>query len=669
LSSDPFGGTFGIVKEGPVKYKEDGFGGWIWKTKYAVLRQNQLDFQKSEQGKVSFTIQLIHVTSVTRFDEIPLCIEIVRAANPAAHPGISLRDQPQKTMYLQFRRDEELYEWQDGIYTRCPTISGVSNPTNFSHRVHVGFDPITGGFLGLPAEWEKLLTASALTKEDYQMNPQAVIEVLEFYSDITKRAEHPEEYSSLMPTPPAQPNQNMQLGHGGGGISIAPPRPTPPSSYQSQQQSRYMSNTPPRSQAGTPVQAARSVSGPDQYNPYANQQRPQEPSSQSKLTMGNDMRRMMEEEAQRIKEQQERQRARDEAEQSRREMEAYNAAIPKKSTLIANQELGGYGASSDPRYNPSRAAPAAPSDRSRQQPQVAVRQAPGQRQAPGAPSQGGIAAPRPPYAQNEPSSRDQSPSGQSNLRALAGQQPRQLSPGARQPAYGDRNQPSQNRGPSGAQSNGSAPASRLPAPVQVVKPLNVASKTANGTNGVSSAKSVPDGVKQAELALTAKPTAAETRQKEVRMSSMSESEVMAKLKKIVTKWDPADSYVKQKKIGQGASGSVYIAKVRSDASSPVAKTLWRKDGAEARVAIKTMDLRHQPRKELIVNEIIVMKESLHPNIVNYLDSFLIENDSELWVIMEYMNGGALTDVIENNPNISEDQIAAICNEVCHLFFV
>jgi len=108
---------------------------------------------------------------------------------------------------------------------------------------------------------------------------------------------------------------------------------------------------------------------------------------------------------------------------------------------------------------------------------------------------------------------------------------------------------------------------------------------------------------------------------------------------------------------------VYIAKVRSDASSPVAQKLWKRDATDARVAIKTMDLRHQPRKELIVNEIIVMRESVHPNIVNYLDSFLIEADNELWVIMEYMNGGPLTDVIDNNTVISEDQIAAICNEV------
>jgi serine/threonine-protein kinase CLA4 len=74
-----------------------------------------------------------------------------------------------------------------------------------------------------------------------------------------------------------------------------------------------------------------------------------------------------------------------------------------------------------------------------------------------------------------------------------------------------------------------------------------------------------------------------------------------------------------------------------------------------------MDLSHQPRKELIVNEILVMKESQHPNIVNYLDSFLVKSN-ELWVVMEYMEGGALTDVIDNNT-LEEDQIAAICFEV------
>ena len=89
----------------------------------------------------------------------------------------------------------------------------------------------------------------------------------------------------------------------------------------------------------------------------------------------------------------------------------------------------------------------------------------------------------------------------------------------------------------------------------------------------------------------------------------------------------------------------------------VAKTL----ATGKKVAIKQMDLAQQPRKELIVNEIIVMKESRHPNVVNFLEAFLIRSN-ELWVVMEYMEGGALTDVIENNK-MAEKQIAAICLEV------
>ena len=84
-------------------------------------------------------------------------------------------------------------------------------------------------------------------------------------------------------------------------------------------------------------------------------------------------------------------------------------------------------------------------------------------------------------------------------------------------------------------------------------------------------------------------------------------------------------------------------------------------GTGKKVAIKEMDLSNQPRKELIVNEILVMKESQHPNIVNFLEAYLVRSN-ELWVVMEYMEGGALTDVIENNT-MEEDQISCICSEV------
>ena len=48
------------------------------------------------------------------------------------------------------------------------------------------------------------------------------------------------------------------------------------------------------------------------------------------------------------------------------------------------------------------------------------------------------------------------------------------------------------------------------------------------------------------------------------------------------------------------------------------------------VAIKQMNLAQQPKKELIINEIIVMKEIKQANIVNFVDSYLV-GETELWV--------------------------------------
>lgn len=43
-----------------------------------------------------------------------------------------------------------------------------------------------------------------------------------------------------------------------------------------------------------------------------------------------------------------------------------------------------------------------------------------------------------------------------------------------------------------------------------------------------------------------------------------------------------------------------------------------------------MNLAEQPKKELIVNEILIMSKAQHKNIVNFIDSFLREGD--LWVL-------------------------------------
>ncbi|NXA62218.1 PAK3 kinase, partial [Mohoua ochrocephala] len=77
------------------------------------------------------------------------------------------------------------------------------------------------------------------------------------------------------------------------------------------------------------------------------------------------------------------------------------------------------------------------------------------------------------------------------------------------------------------------------------------------------------------------------------------------------------------------------------------------------VAVKQVSLGKQPQKELIVNELLVVRDNKHPNIVNYLDSYLVED--KLWIIMEYMDGGPLSSVIKE-VQMAEGEMAAICRE-------
>uniref|UniRef100_A0A8C5HPL2 non-specific serine/threonine protein kinase n=1 Tax=Gouania willdenowi TaxID=441366 RepID=A0A8C5HPL2_GOUWI len=137
-----------------------------------------------------------------------------------------------------------------------------------------------------------------------------------------------------------------------------------------------------------------------------------------------------------------------------------------------------------------------------------------------------------------------------------------------------------------------------------------------------------------------------------RKKKMSDEEILEKLHvlrspsagTIVSVGDPKKKYTRFEKIGQGASGTVYTA---IDVAT----------GQE--VAIKQMNLQQQPKKELIINEILVMRENKNPNIVNYLDSYLVGD--ELWVVMEYLAGGSLTDVVTETC-MDEAQIAAVCRE-------
>ncbi|KAG1746584.1 STE/STE20/PAKA protein kinase [Suillus paluster] len=136
------------------------------------------------------------------------------------------------------------------------------------------------------------------------------------------------------------------------------------------------------------------------------------------------------------------------------------------------------------------------------------------------------------------------------------------------------------------------------------------------------------------------------RRREKKGGGDKEDDIIKRLQQICTDADPTKLYRNLIKIGQGASGGVYTA---------------YQVGTNLSVAIKQMDLDKQPKKDLIINEILVMRASRHPNIVNYIDSFLHKND--LWVVMEYMEGGSLTDVVTANL-MTEGQIAAVSRETC-----
>lgn len=126
---------------------------------------------------------------------------------------------------------------------------------------------------------------------------------------------------------------------------------------------------------------------------------------------------------------------------------------------------------------------------------------------------------------------------------------------------------------------------------------------------------------------------------------INEDPILQKLRAIVSVGNPRDRYTLIAQIGKGASGSVVTA-IDND--------------TDMLVAIKQMDLAKQQNKEFILNEIIVMRGSRHPNVVNYLDSYLVDN--QLWVVMEYLQGGCLTDIVAET-RMDEYQIATVCRQV------
>jgi len=102
------------------------------------------------------------------------------------------------------------------------------------------------------------------------------------------------------------------------------------------------------------------------------------------------------------------------------------------------------------------------------------------------------------------------------------------------------------------------------------------------------------------------------------------------------------------KVGEGATGSVYLAF----------------DSNDREVALKKMALTKDNQK-MLITEIEIMKSSKHVNIVEYIDCFEVSDGGKFLVVaMEFMDGGCLTDILEeyDNLKLTEPQINFICRE-------
>jgi hypothetical protein len=139
---------------------------------------------------------------------------------------------------------------------------------------------------------------------------------------------------------------------------------------------------------------------------------------------------------------------------------------------------------------------------------------------------------------------------------------------------------------------------------------------------------------------------------------LEKAEVEARIRRLrerlISPEDPYEIYdCSERSIGKGGMGEVFFATRKGSGSN------------SRKVAIKKLQtfFKGKDRLPTILNEINVMAHSKHPNIINYIGAYQVEQ--ELWVCMEYMDKGSLYDLVRLNIKLDEKHMAYIIKQIVY----
>ena len=107
------------------------------------------------------------------------------------------------------------------------------------------------------------------------------------------------------------------------------------------------------------------------------------------------------------------------------------------------------------------------------------------------------------------------------------------------------------------------------------------------------------------------------------------------------------------RIGSGTYGDVYKARrISANATANNGNSNGDRDHQETFAAIKVIKLEPGDDFGIIQQEILMMKDCRHPNIVAYFGSYLRRD--KLWICMEFCGGSSLQDIYHSKTSFSLD---------------